>query len=259
MDNKCKKTIPETDDTRVCATQSAEISPCLRKTEPRHYYEAYDDRYKQVHGKSLQWFSEEPSPIVSEIISEFSHVASGKMLEIGCGEGRDAGFLLAQGYQLLATDVSPEAVSFCQKRYSDYAEQFRILNCITDSLDEQYDFIYAVAVIHMLVLDEDRDGFYCFIREHLKNDGVALIGTMGDGTIERQSDISTAFDLQERIHDVSGKTMKIAGTSCRMVTFATFEEEIERNGLSIEKKGITAVEPDFPQMMYAVVKLRREI
>ena len=133
-------------------------------------------------------------------------------------------------------------------------ERFAVLNCVTDKLNQRFEFIYAVAVLHMLVLDRDRNGFYQFIANHLKSDGIALIGTMGDGSFELQSDISTAFDLQERTHGESGKRLKIAGTSCRVVNFSTFEQELTRNGLVIVKQGVTAVEPDFLQMMYAVVK-----
>ncbi len=31
----------------------------------RKYYNAYDDRYRQVHEQNLQWFGENPSPIVA--------------------------------------------------------------------------------------------------------------------------------------------------------------------------------------------------
>ena len=105
----------------------------------------------------------------------------------------------------------------------------------------------------MLVLDEDRDGFYQFIRNHLTTDGIALICTMGDGEIERQSDISTAFTLQERNHE-SGKMM-VAGTSCRMVSWDTFESELARNGLTLIEKGITSALPNFNNLMYAVIKV----
>lgn len=220
------------------------------------YYKAYDDRYKQVHEQNLQWFAENPSPIVAEIIKEFSISHQQKLLEIGCGEGRDAYPLLKQGFDLLATDVSAEAISFCQKKLPEYADNFQILDCITDALQQKYDFIYAVAVIHMLVPDADRNAFYSFIRKHLKEDGIALICTMGDGANERQSNIQTAFDIQERIHDHSGKTVHIANTSCRIVNFKTFEHELKKNGFVIIKCGITAVEPDFPKMMFAVVKIR---
>ena len=81
----------------------------------RKYYDAYNDRYRQVHEQNLQWFDENPSPIVAETIRNFSISRRHKLLEIGCGEGRDAYPLLAQGFDLLATDVSLEAISFCQR------------------------------------------------------------------------------------------------------------------------------------------------
>ena len=129
-----------------------------------------------------------------------------------------------------------------------------MLDCVAGELDGRFDFIYAVAVIHMLVEDGDRDGFYRFIRTHLKPGGVALICTMGDGEMERSSDVRTAFDLQDRIHEPTGKSVQIASTSCRMVSFPAFREELHRNGLAILKEGNTAVLPDFSMLMYAVVE-----
>ena len=218
----------------------------------RKYYEAYDDRYRQVHGENLQWFADSPSPIVGEIIDRFS--IGGQMLEIGCGEGRDGGWLMERGFDMLATDVSPAAIDYARKRFPEFADRFQILDCLTERMGEKFDFIYAVAVVHMLVPDEDRDGFYRFIRNHLAPGGKALICSMGNGQWQRQSDISTAFDLQERVHEPTGQTVRIAGTSCRMVNWESFLGEISRNGLTVIEQGITAVEPDFPQMMYALVE-----
>lgn len=223
----------------------------------RKYYEAYDDRYRQVHEQDLEWFCAEPSPIVMEIIREFHIISQHKLLELGCGEGRDAIDLLDRGFDLLATDVSPEAIAFCQRKWPQYALRFQTLDCVAGKLDGAFDFIYAVAVVHMLVPDEDRNAFYRFVQEHLTSEGIALICTMGDGSFERQTDVHTAFDVQDRVHEQTGKAVQIASTSCRMVSFETFEKELERNGLEIVEKGITAIEPDFPQMMYAVVQVRR--
>ena len=126
------------------------------------------------------------------------------------------------------------------------------MDCLSDELNEKFDFIYATAVIHMLVLDEDRQGFYQFIRNHLKKNGIALICTMGDGEFETQSDITQAFTLQERNHK-SGKMM-VAGTSCRMVSWDTFEQDIAHHGLTLVENGMTSVPPSFDCLMYAVVK-----
>ena len=220
----------------------------------KKYYEAYDDRYRQIHQENLQWFADTPSPIVGQVLDCFSISKDAKILEIGCGEGRDAIALLKAGYDVLATDVSPAAIDYAAKRFPSFAERFQVLDCLKESLDEKFDVLYAVAVVHMLVPQEDRDGFYRFIRTHLAKDGLALIGTMGDGEMEVQSDITKAFDLQERTHEQTGKKVHIAGTSCRVVSWTHFKEEIQRNGLEIVESGMTSVEPDFPVMMYAVVK-----
>ena len=106
----------------------------------------------------------------------------------------------------------------------------------------------------MLVEDADRDAFYTFLRSHLTPDGIALICAMGDGEMERQTDIHTAFDLQSRTHEQTGMEVQIASTSCRMVSFETLHEELRRNGLVVLKEGLTSAPPDFPMLMYVVVK-----
>lgn len=225
----------------------------------RKYYEAYDDRYQQVHAQSLQWFSDTPSEIIGEVMQAFSVTPDRRILEIGCGEGRDAAPILEKGYNLLATDISPEAISYCCRKFPKYASSFRVLDCVSGRLEEKFDFIYAVAVIHMLVEERDRAAFYRFIRSHLTDEGIALICTMGDGSTERKSDISTAFSLQERTHEQTGRTVSIAGTSCRMVNWDTFHAELSENGLDVIQDGMTSIPSVFPEMMYAVVRRKPEM
>lgn len=216
------------------------------------YYKAYNERYKAAHSLGVSWSSDIATPIVREILNKYNIDKTKKLLEIGCGEGRDARALLRDGYDLLATDISTEAISYCKNTISKYKDSFSTLDCLCDNLEERYDFIFAIAVVHMLVLDSDRASFYQFIKRHLIDDGIALICTMGDGSMERKSNIDTAFDLQEREHE-TGK-MLVAATSCRMVSFKTFEDEISENGFILIEKGITSSLPDFNSLMYAVIK-----
>ena len=223
-----------------------------KDADSRKYYAAYDERYKTAHKQGVSWSSDAASPIVMEIIKKYNITHGHLLLEIGCGEGRDARTILDSGYQLIATDISPEAIEYCKKLMPDYQSSFGVLDCLSDDLDGSFDFIFGVAVVHMLVLDEDRDSFYQFIYHHLNQDGLALVCTMGDGETEMQSDISQAFTIQERNHE-TGKMM-VAGTSCRMVSFKAFEAELERNRLEIVEKGITSALPNFNSLMYAVLK-----
>lgn len=224
----------------------------IMKWVKRKYYEAYEERYRTAHARGVSWESDTSTPIVMEMIRKYQISPRQRLLEIGCGEGRDSRSVLEQGYSLLATDISQEAIAYCKKKTPQYADHFCVLDCLSDHLDEQYDFIFGIAVVHMLVLDEDRNGFFQFIRTHLSAEGSALICSMGDGMLEHRSDIETAFTLQERNH-VSGEMM-VAGTSCRMVSWDTLEKEIAKNGLKLIEKGMTSAPPAFDRLMYAVVK-----
>ena len=218
----------------------------------RKYYDAYDERYRQVHGQGLSWFDSGPSAIVGDVLREFQ--ISGKMLELGCGEGRDARFLLERGYDLTATDISPAAIDFCRAADPEHWDCYQVLDCVHGRLDEKFGFIYAVAVVHMLVEDADRAGFYAFLREHLTDEGTALVCTMGDGVMERKSDPKAAFEIQKRVHEASGRKVEIVSTSYRAVSFETFRREIEAAGLAVVKMGLTNIQPDYFSVMYAVVK-----
>ncbi len=78
----------------------------------RKYYEAYDDRYKQVHKESVTWFSENNSNIVIDTIKQYFNKRQIQILEIGRGEGRDAQYLLSKGFDVLATDISNTAIKY---------------------------------------------------------------------------------------------------------------------------------------------------
>ena len=217
----------------------------------RPYYEAYEERYRAVHEKGLRWAGEQPTPAVADVAARYCPEGA-SVLELGCGEGRDARAMLAQGYDLLATDVSPEAIAFCRAAMPEHAKNFRVLDCLRGELPERFDMIYAVALVHMLVPDVDRRGLYRFIREHLKPCGVGLVCSMGDGETELQSDVTKAFELQERDHPAG--TQRVAATSCRMVSFPTFARELTESGLVIIERGFTSAEPDVDSLMYAGVR-----
>lgn len=112
----------------------------------RKYYEAYEDRYKTAHAKGVSWSSDKNSPIVLDTIKKYKLNQCSTMLEIGCGEGRDSKAVLDKGYNLVATDISKEAVAYCKKNMPSYKNHFQVLDCINDYHEEKYDFIYSVAV-----------------------------------------------------------------------------------------------------------------
>ncbi len=218
----------------------------------RPYYEAYEERYKAIHQTGESWFSDAPTPILGEVLARYGVGRETPMLELGCGEGRDAFPLLDAGYDLLATDVSSEAVAWCRGQRPEHADRFRVLDAVRGELKGEYPFIFAVAVVHMLVENADRTAFTRFVREHLSDRGLALLCSMGDGETERRTDPADASALRDREH--RGRTVQVASTSCRTVSWETWERELADGGLVIREQGMTSVPGEFPDLMYVVVE-----
>ena len=170
------------------------------------YYNAYEKRYRKMHEIGELWEVREKTNEVIDVINKYNISLTSKILELGCGEGRDAIYLLDKGYNVLAIDSSKSAIKKCNElsnnKYEDFFKEFDI---IKDTMMDKFNFIYSVALIHMFVIESDRKRFYDFIYGHLKDDGIALIIAMGDGICEYQSDINDAFNDVERININTGK------------------------------------------------------
>lgn len=220
----------------------------------KKYYEAYDERYKQVHEKGLSWSPNNNTKIVDDMINKY-HLDKLKILEIGCGEGRDARYLLSKGYNVLATDISKEAIRYCKENDTKHKDNYEVLDVLKDEKKNiQFNFIYSIACLHMLVLDEDRNKFYQFIYNNLSDDGFCLILSMGDGKSESKSDIAKAFNKTEKIHQETNIKLELAETSCRIVNFKTLFNEAKENGFDIIEYGITEIENHFDKIMYMLIK-----
>ena len=222
----------------------------------RSYYEAYDERYRTIHAMGERWSGTAPTPIVLKTLRALELPPEARVLELGCGEGRDALPVLAAGYELLATDCSREAIAYCRRLAGARADRFQRLDFLRDSLPERFAAIYAVAVVHMLVEDADRRGFYRFVYEHLQPGGWALVCSMGDGETSFRTDPREAFCLRERQHP--GGPVQVAATSCRMVNFQSFERELCESGLRVCEKGITPAMPDFDKLMFILARRPEE-
>lgn len=218
----------------------------------KFYYNAYDERYKEVHMLGLQWADSSPSPIVQMVINNLNISKHDKILEIGCGEGRDSADLISKGYDAYGSDVSSEAVKYCSNKYK--SDRFFVLDAVNGQLEQKYDFIYCIAVLHMLVPDEDRMKFLSFIKNHLNKGGHALICSMGDGNHESASDISHSYDKVKRVHEETNTKVNITSTSCRIVKWDKLNEEFEEADFKIVREGIVTDTPGFNSMMYIVAQ-----
>lgn len=220
-----------------------------------NYYKAYEERYKQVHKANMLWTSILNTPDIIKFIGDYKITKEDRILDLGCGEGRDAIYLLDKGYNVLAIDYSISAINMCNKLSNNkYIESFKRLDIIEDTLDEKFKYIYSIAVLHMFVLSKHRNKYFSFICNHLEDNGRCLLCVIGNGKQNYQSDIKEAFKNTERTIMNNNTKINVATTSCKIVDWKTLEQEILDNGLIIEKKWISKYVPEFNESMCVVVK-----
>lgn len=219
-----------------------------------NYYKAYEKRYRQVYKYNYLWSTKDVTKEVIDTINDLKISKSDKILDLGCGEGRDAIFLLNENYNITALDYSNAVIEKCKEISNNkYNNSFRQFDIIKDTLDEKYAFIYSVAVIHMFVSIEHRNKFLSFIYNHLEDNGYALIITMGDGIDEYKSDINKSFLDTKRVILNNKKEVNVAFTSCNIVNWNTFENELLDNNLIIKRKWISKKVPEFNSSMCVIV------
>lgn len=224
------------------------------------YYKAYDKRYRQTYENNSLWEISERTKEVIDTLKKYKITKNSNILELGCGEGRDAIYLLDNGYNVLGVDYSFAVIDKCNELTNyKYVNNFKQLDLIENSLNEKFDFIYSVAVIHMFVLDKHRNKFYNFIYDHLKDNGIALIISMGDGTLEINSDLEKAFDDTKRVNINTNKEIMVASTSCRVKKIDEMKKEIQLNNLKILEEKIIDDVPSFNKCMLFIVKKKLEV
>ena len=220
-----------------------------------NYYTAYEKRYSQVYNKKMMWSSNQPTPDVIHFFNEYNISKKNRVLDLGCGEGRDAIHFLDKGYNIFAVDYSKTVIEMCNKiTRNKYKDKFRDFDLIKDKMEEKFDFIYSVAVLHMFITQEHRDKFLTFIKEHLNENGRCLLCVFGDGIESYSSNIEDSFKNVNRTVMNNGTNLNIAATSCRVVSWDELEREIVYNNLKIEKKWISIEIPEFTNSMCVIVK-----
>lgn len=206
----------------------------------KKYYFAYEDRLKKIHKEGLLWFSSNPTHELLDWVECNKIPVEDEILEVGCGEGRDALFLSEKGYKITAIDASKSAISKCselaEKKKLNINFQVGDALFIDNVIKRKFKWIYTVATLHMLVEDDDRKQFLKALYNMLESNGKLFLLNMGDGVHEVKTDVSTAFELQERRHMATGRYVLVAGTSYRGVSWDYHLKELEQAGFTIEKK-----------------------
>ena len=178
-----------------------------------------------------------PSPFAEYVAKKLSNQQT--ILEVGCGNGRDAQFLASQGHLVTGLDRSGEAIELCKKLYSHDSLEF-FFGTITDIAKinkKKYDLIYSRFVIHAMSLNEEIKTL---------NMSHKLLNKDGQLFVECRS----IKDPLSRKGDILSKTERIEGHYRRFIILEEFKQRLVQVGFkiikTIESNGLAKFGKDDP-------------
>jgi SAM-dependent methyltransferase len=159
--------------------------------------------WNEKHGKYAQqdWITK-PTIFATQVISYFPK--SGKILELGCGQGQDTLYFLQHGFEVVACDFSQTALDFAKLRIpEEYRNkvEFKQLDMSTQLpfLTESIDVVYSHLALHYF--DSHRtQALFNEIHTVLKPGGIFATLT---NTIE-DPEVGTAKKVDEEFFESGG-------------------------------------------------------
>ena len=117
------------------------------RTVKEHADGGYDEGYRSCDC----FWGTAPSSLVRELDGLVPSVQGLRVLDVGCGEGKNAVNLSDRGADVTAIDVSELAIRSARRLYPELKVTFVVDDLRTSSLlDRKYDIVVAYGVLHCL-------------------------------------------------------------------------------------------------------------
>ncbi|MFI1660318.1 class I SAM-dependent methyltransferase [Streptomyces sp. NPDC020472] len=111
------------------------------------------DGFYADRDKPVPFFVAKPDENLVSYVEQGLLPAGGRVLDLGCGPGRNALHLASLGFDVTAVDLSPTAIAWAGERAAEAgAENIRFVcgDAFTAALDGPYDLVYDSGCFHHL-------------------------------------------------------------------------------------------------------------
>ena len=139
--------------------------------------------WDKINKNKEHWETKEPSKLVKIFLKYIKK--QDKILEIGCGSGRDLIFLTKKGYDIEGIDISKEALKKIKEKIK--IKQGNAENL--DFLDNSFDVIYSIFTLQFTDLEKSAKE----IKRVLKKGGIAFLTYI----------IKTEYVETKKIHEIN--------------------------------------------------------
>jgi adenylylsulfate kinase-like enzyme/SAM-dependent methyltransferase len=142
---------------RITPDVSAEmILEAVRKVDATQHSDKGRDAHWNAYYSGGQLIRE-PSSFAQLVAAEVQSPA--RLLEVGCGNGRDSLFFASQGFEVTALDPSRTAIDVCRSSLGAERVEFihGVANQLTDAYASRFDVAYSRFCLHAMTEPEEID------------------------------------------------------------------------------------------------------
>jgi tellurite methyltransferase len=110
--------------------------------------ETYDD----VYSRSEFYWGREPNSLCKEVVTLFPNNSGAKVIDLGCGEGKDIIHFAKCGFEAVGVDISLPGLMKAEKWASEEGLSIRTIqeNINNFRLNEMYDAVYSSGTLTFL-------------------------------------------------------------------------------------------------------------
>lgn len=132
--------------------------------------------YNKIYEKEDYYWGFQPSPTCFKILECMPPIKQIKLLDVGCGEGRNAVFFARNGYDVTAFDLADAGVEKTIKLAEKIGVKLNVFKAdiVEYRLSEKFDVIFSVGALHYIP-KEIRDEIFSNYKEHTALNGIHML------------------------------------------------------------------------------------
>lgn len=189
-----------------------------------------------MYSSDASFFGDRPSSFGLDCYKEFKRNGVKRILELGCGQGRDAIFFASNGIDVVAIDLSQIAVDALSKIAVERNLPIRpIVHNAGEGIPyygSYFDAVYSHMFFNMRFSADKLKYLFIEVNRVLKNDGLNLFSVRSD----RDAMYRRGALVEEHIYDINGFQI-------RFFTKFDIEEIIKKTGFDLYKMTEAYEEP----------------
>jgi len=190
--------------------------------------------WDEVYSNDSAFFGEEPSDFAQKCYSDFKRYDVKRLLELGCGQGRDSIFFASNGLDVYAVDSSKVAIENIKQKMRGkniclHLSHFEVRQTLPfDS--SHFDAVYSHMFYNMRFIDEELKFLFKESSRVLKNNGLLYFSVRSDKDVS----YNKGKKIDSNIYEINGFQIRFF-TKPQIKSFLSNRFEIKKIEESYEE------------------------